>query len=306
MTGEICHRPNKDIVIPQPTDPERVKRGRAKALREYPKLLREFDSTFSGSVWGDRMPLSDMALKGTYEYLINSTEDFGYDFNGGFRDLSLIHRGYYMYAPCGAACWSMRLYEALEFKTIPILVSDGPIQAFEKFIDWSKISVKISSQTWHDDNRLIQFRQKLRNTSDELRIIHKREADKLTMEAHVRGVKGLECGKVGVTCEGKQLLRLNHELELNEAARNGLKALEDTFIVKKIHAIENVTDFFDYNDADEALAHKTKQPNISAYKMILLEMWCRVAALNVNNDFPNGVHKACLNNADYTARMEYF
>ena len=126
------------------------------------------------------------------------------------------------------------------------------------------------------------------------------------MEAHVRGAKGLECGKVGVTCEGKQLLRLNHELELNEAARNGLKALEDTFIVKKIHAIENVTDFFDYNDADEALAHKTKQPNISAYKMILLEMWCRVAALNVNNDFPNGVHKACLNNADYTARMEYF
>ena len=252
------------------------------------------------------MPLSDMAVKSTYEYMKNFTEDFGYDFNGGFRDLSLIHRGYYMYAPCGAACWSMRLYEALEFKTIPILVTDGPIQAFEKFIDWSKISVKISTKTWHDSDRLIAFRQKLRNSADELRNIHKLEADKLALAAHREGIKGLECGQLGVTCEGKQLMRLNHELELNETARNNIKALEGTFIVKKIHAIENAISFFDYNDADSALRSKNKQPNVSAYKMILLEIWCRVAALNLNNHFPRGAHAACYNNADYTSRMEYF
>ena len=332
MTGEVCHRPDKDIVIPQPTDPART---RAKASpHDHTKLVREFDSTFSGSIWGDRylythsyshiyidiliciythtythicrMPLSGMAVKSTYEYMKNFTEDFGYDFNGGFRDLSLIHRGYYMYAPCGAACWSMRLYEALEFKTIPILVTDGPIQAFEKFIDWSKISVKISTKTWHDSDRLIAFRQKLRNSADELRNIHKLEADKLALAAHSEGIKGLECGQLGVKCEGKQLMRLNHELELNETARNNIKALEGTFIVKKIHAIENAISFFDYNDADSALRSKNKQPNVSAYKMILLEIWCRVAVLNVNNHFPRGAHAACYNNADYTSRMEYF
>ena len=294
------------LVIPQPTDPMRVGRFKAKALRDHPKLLREFDSTFSGSIWGDRLPLSDMAVRGRYDYLTNMTEDFGYDFSGGFRDLSLIHRGYYMYAPCGAACWSMRLYEALEFKTIPILVSDGPIQAFEKFIDWSKISVKVSSAVWHDSAQLIRFRQKLRVTADELRSAHKKEADRLAYAAHVDGIKGLECGMLGVTCSGKHLSRLNHELEINGGEQMITSSLNSTFIMKKIWAIEEVADFFDFTDAEVALKSREVQPDKSAYRLILLEIWCRVAILNIDNTFPRGAHPACFNSGDYTARREYF
>ena len=41
------------------------------------------------------------------------------------------------YCPAGCACWSMRLYEAICKRSIPIILARGVVQPFERFLNWS-------------------------------------------------------------------------------------------------------------------------------------------------------------------------
>lgn len=99
MPGDICFYPDRDIVVPQPTFLE--SQEPFWRHRETPKLLRQYDSMFAGSVWGDRHPMEGMAANANISYLFNGTERFAFDFNGGFRDLQLVRRAHFMYHPCG-------------------------------------------------------------------------------------------------------------------------------------------------------------------------------------------------------------
>jgi hypothetical protein len=91
----------------------------------------------------------------------------------------------------------MRIYEAFNYRTIPIILGDGKqfrvsiafdlslfhvlhtlgvfflfigaIQAFEKFIDWTDISVKLNGTTWHNEDNRNGFRRMVRNASEEFR-----------------------------------------------------------------------------------------------------------------------------------------
>jgi hypothetical protein len=50
-------------------------------------------------------------------------------------------------APCpsGAGCWSLRLYDALTTLTIPIILSDGAVLPFERYLSWSDISYRVQA-----------------------------------------------------------------------------------------------------------------------------------------------------------------
>ena len=50
-----------------------------------------------------------------------------------------------------------------------VILGDGAVQAFERFINWTKISIKISNETWYESQKLLEFRRKLRNSSDKFR-----------------------------------------------------------------------------------------------------------------------------------------
>ena len=209
-----------------------------------------------------------------YKYLL--TENFKFDFSGGFRDLSLISKGYFVYHACGYSCWSMREYEALAHRTIPIIVGDGTIQAFEKFIDWTAISVKISNQTWFNTSLRNRFRRLIRNASDEFRSAL--QIDKLKF-------KNLE----------KSLL--------NPYIKHDKISMKNTLIYKKIKSISTIVDWFDYTQADFNLANQLVPPLRSAYNLILVEIWCKVIFPSLKK--PEKFEEACLSNPDYVARKEY-
>ena len=97
-----CHRSWIDIVIPQV-----IQYGMPTHLKYNNTRIpyRGFDSTFSGSYWGDREPFYQMVKTEWDDYNNIKTERFK-SFEGGIADGSLLYRGYFMYAPCGLACWS--------------------------------------------------------------------------------------------------------------------------------------------------------------------------------------------------------
>ena len=67
---------------------------------------------------------------------------------------------------CGHACWSKRLYDALALGAVPIIVADGAIQAFERFLDWRRFSIKVSVPELFQDQFTYRFRHILRRQAD--------------------------------------------------------------------------------------------------------------------------------------------
>ena len=55
--------------------------------------------------------------------------------------------GTFLYALCPAAwaCWSSRMYHAIDRLVIPAIMADGAIQPFEQILNWSHFSVNINT-----------------------------------------------------------------------------------------------------------------------------------------------------------------
>jgi hypothetical protein len=271
--GRPCHRAGQDIVIPQLLLPQTA--AMHKKYRQTHLPYREFDSSFAGNAWGERAPVREMGLTMMEDYEKFATERYQH-LMGGSPDHSLKFRGYFMYNPCGHACWSQRLYEALAVYTIPIIVTDGGIQAFERFIDWRTISVKMNLQTWTNKTLLANYRKQIRIESDLFR-------NKLA-----------SCGsKLQPALRG---FDFNDQFTWFEAARNGniSECLElfDTFYWKKSEMISQASEWFDFSEIKESRIH--------AFRLLTMEIFCHAMAY-LNRDIA-----ICNRPADFTARLEYF
>jgi len=284
---KICFRPEQDIVIPQPVEFQPFFDH-----LNHPKLFREFDATFAGSLWGDRDPYLDvMGRSALFDYENEGTEDFGFDISGGSPDKELLHKGYFMYDPCGMACWSMRLYEAIVSRTIPIISGDGIIQPFEKFIDWSKISVKMSTDTWHNTSKRNLYRKQIRIAADEFRASLHADLKNISIS---KPVNPIEWGKI------ERMKRLAHEIP--SWMDGNYTRLSQTTVYKKMAAITAAARWFDLKTAESG---SDNHPG-NAFQLLLVEMWCRVFKVNITGGFHGNIHPNCLYPSDATARIEYF
>eukprot|EP00667_Euglena_gracilis_P008585 EG_transcript_8684 len=55
------------------------------------------------------------------------------------------HVGVFALCPAGWGCWSSRLYDAIDRMELPLIVSDGMVQPFERWFDWASFTVKVMS-----------------------------------------------------------------------------------------------------------------------------------------------------------------
>jgi hypothetical protein len=285
-----CHRAGQDIVIPQLIQSDAKSMFRDFAKTHLP--LREFDSTFAGSTWGEREPIKVMAKSVKPDYFNYSTENFAF-WDGGSPDHSLKYRGYFMYHPCGYACWSQRLYEAMAVYTVPIIVTDGTIQAFERFIDWRKFTVKIGLTTWTNTTALRVFRSQIRSASDAFRT---RLLDCWkSLNISTSFVHGDPITYTGGDGQSRSDSRQRNDQWLQEANRGHpvCSKVLDTLIWKKTMAISRVLPWLDFSDVGSS-------QKIHAFRLLTLEMWCQVKMSSAA-----APPKICGRRADFTARIEY-
>ena len=53
------------------------------------------------------------------------------------------HAAIYGLCPAGWGCWSLRFYHMLHKNVIPVIMADGIVQPFERFLDYTKFSAKV-------------------------------------------------------------------------------------------------------------------------------------------------------------------
>ena len=169
-----CHRPDKDIVVPQLLKEDTYNRLTNHNIykTKYQQVVRDHDSCFKGRYHGDRGILEVMQKRVAIDYCFHGTENFVSE--------GELENCMFMYSSCGVACWSLRLYEAIVYHTIPIIVGDGIINAFERFIDWTKFTVKMPSNTYRNETMRNNFRKLLRLESDEFRLLQLKHRDNMT------------------------------------------------------------------------------------------------------------------------------
>ena len=286
--GNKCHRPGQDIVIPQYIDQSSIDTYHTyKKMNQYGLEHRMYDSIFSGVVWNVRIPLRTMAQTEAYDYLYNHTEHYLFSTAEPFHLPLYLPSTYYMYNPCGQACWSARLYDGMAYYLIPILINTGAIQAFERYFDWTLFTYKMNSNTFETPQLLIKYRQKLRIQVDLVRTILKEYIYEL---ASTQG-----------PVPSSRTLLSNYRLETTNTSSPSMVKLMNTSIYKKLSNINDVFKWFIYHDND------TIEHRANAYRLVTLEMWCRIAGLSGSGSGSGNrsIPEVCLKSTATVATLEY-
>jgi hypothetical protein len=278
-----CHRAGKDIVIPQ------YMGQWSNMFLAHSNLYRPYDSVWAGSIWGDRDPLVQMNLTMETDYHNLLTERFQASFGGRRRlshgsrrliDSDLAHLGYFGYNPCGLVCWSQRLYYELNQHTIPIIVSSGGILPFDRFVNWTTFSMKITSEIWNDKSLLLNWRRKIRKESDVFRQILDDYFEHYAKLHHISSHSVLKNEIVSeIAVEGRSSPSFN--------------LLKETYIWRKLLHIEEALPWLYIKDDIKRDRRK------HAFRLLCLEIWCR---LDQQQKTGNSV---CQNRSDRTSRMSY-
>ena len=50
---------------------------------------------------------------------------------------------YFGLAPAGFGCWSSRIWDSVVHLTVPVIVADGIVEPFERFLDYTSFSAKL-------------------------------------------------------------------------------------------------------------------------------------------------------------------
>ena len=145
---------------------------------------------------------------------------------------------------------------------VPIVINTGAIQAFERYFDWTQFTVKMNISTFENPGLFIKYRQKLRIEVDLVRSILEEYWHELAVE--------YAYSSKNYSQNSPHRTKNNFKLELQNPSSISMKKLLETTIYKKLIAIRKVFRRFIYHETGEV-----GRPN--AYRLLTLEMWCRVA-----------------------------
>jgi hypothetical protein len=295
MSSVPCHRVGKDIVIPQ------YMGQWSNMFLSHSNLYRPYDSVWAGSIWGDRNPLVSMKLTMETDYELLQTERFQSSFNGrrqlGFSsslhrqliDSDLSFKGYFGYNPCGMVCWSQRLYFELNQGTIPIIVSTGGILPFDRFLNWTAISMKMTSEIWNDETALLPWRQKVRKESDHFRQI----LDKY-FDSYLRSLPTATRAQSELSIDKNEIVS---NLPLDSKATQIFERLKGTYIWKKRLMIEEMLPWLYIKDDIKRDQKK------HAFRLLCLEIWCRLQEQQQQRQGDKAL--VCQHRSDRTSRLSY-
>jgi hypothetical protein len=184
--------------------------------------------------------------------------------------------------------------------TIPILVTTGVVQAFERFVDWRKISVKMGLKTWFNNTARTEWRA--RNLRPQVEEYRNTLFDfyKSWGEARLKDDWFKTFGTGGnAVPDNEHLLSMydnEYRLQKNETDASFLKLSSTKIWYKKV-MMERAIHWFDFSlNIDGTSTDKSR----NAYRLLFLEIWCRVG-----DRVKVLAEPMCQNSASHIARIEY-
>jgi hypothetical protein len=317
-TGLDCLRRNGvDIVLPQfhtfssPPDPLSAK-----------ALSRPYDSFFKGSysncgIYDQHCIRPYLEAKSIDESRYHSEMKF-YTLPGAWQKVG-VECAYFSLCPSGFAPWSVRMYDSLYHDTIPVLLSNGIVLPFERFLNWSSFIMKVDTNAVYQD------------------IVNGTHFDEHGLE--VKGNMTL----LRKLHEYSEEYRLWVRRHFNEDSTGG--SLPIPYIWTKLHSIREALPWFDWNTTAGRVDPTTRildgvdmNPIVlsplrlrsggrrgsaravpfmtkSVWSLIVLELWCRTergayassaAASRLPNDHPRkSLSDYCSNSVSVAATASY-
>lgn len=130
-----CYRTGLDITVPQ--------------IHEFTQMeslvgsKREFDVFFQGGMSSNGYECSP-GVRENLDKLFQSLQSQHHTAESPLISWQSgsMESAFFALCPAGNACWSMRLYDALFKNTIPVILADGIVEPFERFLDWRQFTVK--------------------------------------------------------------------------------------------------------------------------------------------------------------------
>ena len=151
MNEKGSRNPKDDIVIPQfhdfrPCVPWKKKRVSQNLIMAFKPLDIFFKGDFNnGPLWH--------GIRNVLRPQPNDSQLLFVSGNSSTAVYSVIGNAYFSLCPSGHAPWSVRLYDAIQQNTVPVLLANGIILPFEKFINWELFTVKFDSSAIINGNR---------------------------------------------------------------------------------------------------------------------------------------------------------
>lgn len=151
MNEKGARNPVDDIVIPQFHDFRPCARWRKfRASQKLNADAKPLDIFFKGDfnngpLWhGIRNILRPQPNDSQFLFLSGNSSTAVYN---------VIHNAYFSLCPSGNAPWSVRLYDSIQQNSVPVILANGIILPFEKFINWELFTVKFDSEAIIKGNR---------------------------------------------------------------------------------------------------------------------------------------------------------
>lgn len=136
-------------------------------------------------------------------------------------DQNAMGSAWYALCPAAWACWSSRLYHAIDRLVIPVIMADGALQPFESIFDWRRFSIKMNV------SKLTQWRMGDSNARTALDDLYE---EALATAHHCATCPTCEqCASIGLVKRVRRLERVRRWLLYNSSTTEsvvGLVALE--------------------------------------------------------------------------------
>lgn len=264
---DFCFRENQDITIPQlfPLPATSTDFGADANLI----LHRSYDIYFRGnsdfgiecSPWVRVYLDKARAARSSATSVVQNTETNGGslpDILWGDGDMT---SAFFALCPAGAACWSMRLYDAIFHNTIPVILADPVIEPFERFLNWRSFTIKYNTTI-------------IDSTAE-------------PEEARVQAAWDIFLS----------LKRLADSARRRDGTSMTSEMGSANLLSSKVRAMHAVTPWLSFPPTTTLPNGNVDTIGPSAYKLVLLELWCRT---------PKGrVHEACNRPVSTIAHASY-
>ena len=248
-----CFRSNHDIVLPQyhrffvpPVD--------------FMLEPRKADSFFKGAVRKAKMIASvdcSPGVRGRLWEAKQSVLDNSYFL---WDQTGFVFDAYYGWSPAGLGPWSSRLYDSVFHDVVPVVLAEGIVEPFERFLDWTSFSVKLADAA-------IVPSQKPRETMDEDGIPIPPEVPPYIERMRNETTRMKEMLASQANNSGFVARLVSDRTADADAAAPTYWPEEKESLARKLLALNRVQRWLSWNDKE----YKRR----NAWRLLILELWCR-------------------------------
>eukprot|EP01041_Mallomonas_annulata_P009877 gene9877-20549_t len=210
---------------------------------------------------------------------------FAVGHNATYRLFNAEHRN-----TDGYVSWSRRVYEALLKNSIPVILSNGIVEPFERYLGRTKFSAKFNTDYISISN--LSFLERMYDAGDEHREWHR--------QLHHLHLTNISSFSSSSTLSSTTSSPLQNDEDNNHNSNNSNSTLHHQqqhhnhshsslpYIQKKLHMVREAATWFQWDTTT----------NRSVWKLIILELWCRT---------PEGLSQSiCKESASHIANEEYW